>query len=171
MIVSEEYKATLQRYHEVNNAWGTGAHAYAQEILGFCGYGSTILDFGCGKGTLKKRLAPHPVEVYEYDPGIPGKDILPYEAVDYVISRDVLEHVEPECIDDVILTIAELAKKGVWLMIHTKPAGAILPDGRNAHLIQEGEKWWRGKLEKYFPGIDVCTVTGTWVKATYKKGD
>jgi hypothetical protein len=37
-----------------------------------------------------------------------------------------------------------------YIVIATRPAKNILPDGRNPHLIIEGKEWWREKLSKYF---------------------
>ena len=109
----------------------------------------SVLDFGCGKGNLVKVLqdAYKDIEIYGYDPANPeyAKDI---PCVDMVISTDVLEHVEPEHIED---TIEMLSLKGKfhYHLISCAPAKLILPDGRNAHLIQEGPDWWRQKFEKF----------------------
>jgi hypothetical protein len=40
-------------------------------------------------------------------------------------------------------------------LIDTKKAGAILPDGRNAHLIIEGLEWWSTRLEPFFPDHNI----------------
>jgi hypothetical protein len=37
------------------------------------------------------------------------------------------------------------ARPGIYT-IATGPAMKTLPDGRNAHLIQEGPEWWTAKL-------------------------
>jgi hypothetical protein len=47
--------------------------------------------------------------------------------------------------------IAELAKitqNFGFFSIHMGPAGKILSDGRNAHLIQKPRSWWLSKLSK-----------------------
>ena len=41
-------------------------------------------------------------------------------------------------------------KRCAYLVIHTGPAGKTLPDGRNTHLIQQGEAWWREQLDPFF---------------------
>lgn len=166
MTVSVEYKQQLQQYHKTNHAWGTGCHAFKDTIFGKLRKlgGVSILDYGCGKGTLKKSLKERTnVNVFEYDPGIPGKEIVPKGKFDLVVCRDVLEHVEPDMIDDVLQEIADKARLGVWLMIHTKPAGAVLPDGRNAHLIQEGMKWWSQRLDGPMPGHSIEWKGNTWL--------
>ena len=58
------------------------------------------------------------------------------------------EHIEPEYIDNVLSHILSLSNNYIWLRIDTKPARKILPDGRNAHLIQESPEWWTNKISK-----------------------
>jgi hypothetical protein len=99
----------------------------------------TVLDYGCGEGALKKALAPHRVQ--EYDPGIRGKDILP-KPCDLVVCTDVMEHVEPKALNRVIDHIYRLTGYVAYLVIATRPANAVLPGGRNAHLIVQDAEWW-----------------------------
>jgi cyclopropane fatty-acyl-phospholipid synthase-like methyltransferase len=89
-----------------------------------------------------------------YDPGIPDRAALP-EPADFVVSTDVLEHVEPEKLDGVLKHIRELTKRQAYLNIHTGPANAKLPDGRNAHLIQQPAEWWHRKLYTVFTHVDL----------------
>jgi len=116
---------------------------------------NSILDFGCGKGNLVETLKEtYPgIDVFGYDPANPkyNKDI---PCVDMIISTDVLEHVEPEFIED---TIEMLSLKGKfhYHLISCAPAKLVLPDGRNAHLIQEGPDWWRPRFEN--AGFEILT--------------
>ena len=57
-----------------------------------------VLDYGCGKGLLGLFL---PISVYNYDPAMPEWSADP-EPEDYLLCTDVLEHVEPDCIEDVV---------------------------------------------------------------------
>jgi hypothetical protein len=84
--------------------------------------------------------------VFEYDPGIPGKDHLPKPA-DLVVCTDVLEHIEPELLDGVLRHLYLLAGRGAYLVIATRLARELLPDGRNAHLIVQEPPWWLAKLK------------------------
>jgi hypothetical protein len=108
---------------------------------------TTMADFGCGKGNLIQTLKQdYPeIHVYGYDPANPKFD-KPIPQVDLLISTDVLEHVEPDLIDD---TLKDLQPKSkfIYHLISCAPAKLILPDGRNAHLIQESPDWWRSKFE------------------------
>lgn len=155
-MLSDEYRKTLEQMH-AGAAWGTKGFHYAGEVLGFfqalqLDHGidqvRTILDYGCGQGTLAAALEPmvgEALEIRQYDPGIPAHAAAPAPA-DLVVSTDVLEHIEPEHIDAVIAHIGSLAIAGIFLHIATTPAKRSLPDGRNAHLIVERPAWWMHKL-------------------------
>jgi len=70
-----------------------------------------------------------------------------------LISTDVLEHIEPFFLDDVLKDIHNLFQKNAFLIIATSPAKKFLPDGRNAHLIVETPGWWKEKIETNMPGV------------------
>jgi NADPH:quinone reductase-like Zn-dependent oxidoreductase len=106
-----------------------------------------ILDYGCGKGLLKKSIEYW--DVREYDPAIPGKELA--ERSDLVICTDVLEHIEPDLLDNVLKHLSNMTGKILFVCIATKLAkNHILPDGRNPHLSLHDANWWQAKLEEYF---------------------
>jgi cyclopropane fatty-acyl-phospholipid synthase-like methyltransferase len=110
----------------------------------------SIIDFGCGKGRLVERLREdYPnITVDGYDPGNPTYDrSLDNTQVDLLMSSDVLEHVEPEFIDQT-LTYLSNKSRYIYHLIALTPAKLILPDGRNAHLILESKEWWQEKFVK-----------------------
>jgi SAM-dependent methyltransferase len=131
--------------------WGSSAGRWRGHVLDLAHRldAKVILDYGCGKGMLKVLTEKFGYRVTEYDPGIPGKDGPP-EPADLVACLDVIEHLEPACLTDVLRDIERLAKTGALLVIALYPAGEILPDGRNAHLILESPKWWCDKLAEVF---------------------
>jgi hypothetical protein len=63
-----------------------------------------------------------------------------------VCCIDVLEHIEPEYLDNVLDHLATLTEAVALLSIHTGPAVKTLTDGRNAHLTQQPMDWWLPKL-------------------------
>ena len=65
-----------------------------------------------------------------YDPGVPEYADKPSPA-EFVFCCDVLEHIEPEYLDDVLDHLEELTEKILFATVHTGPAGKILSDGRN----------------------------------------
>ena len=124
---------------------------------------SSLLDYGCGKGSILAYLnQSYPnTSCIGYDPAVQMFNNMPRSNFDCVFSNDVLEHIEPNFITDVLLHIDSLSKKYVWLRIDTMPARKILPDGRNAHLIQETNDWWYNMIE--------CNIEGKIVYAELDK--
>lgn len=148
--ITDDYARLNQELHESNAGFGAGGYRHADRVMALRDEydAETVLDFGCGKGTLKKHLGS-PEWFAEYDPAIPGKDAQPQRA-DLVVASDVLEHIEPELLDNVLFRIASLSVKAVFLVIATRPASKNLADGTNAHKIVEDAYWWREKLSKRF---------------------
>jgi hypothetical protein len=110
-----------------------------------------LLDYGCGHNlSLMETLKPTRDFRYQgYDPGVPEYAGDPIPA-DMVVCIDVLEHIEPECLDDVLDHLEALVERVLFATVHTGPAGKNLPDGRNAHLIQEPPEWWLPKFMERF---------------------
>lgn len=117
---------------------------------------ATILDYGCGKNSLAQALATLTpwVEVRSYDPNIEEYAELPAPA-ELVVCTDVLEHIEPVYLGEVLKHLASLAGDMIYLAIHTGPAVKELPDGRNAHLIQEGPAYWLRLLEDHWQPANI----------------
>jgi hypothetical protein len=67
-----------------------------------------------------------------------------------VACIDVLEHIEPDCLDDVLDHLKHLTGKIGFFTVSCIPAKKTLPDGRNAHLIQESPEWWLPKITDRF---------------------
>ena len=158
--IGQDYKEHMAKEHD-GSKWGTTGWKYAGQLifeqLLNRPYVKTILDFGCGKGTMKPFLEARlpDIEVFEYDPGIPGKDTLPPGQFDAVITSDVLEHIEPHLLDNVIKTLAEKTK---WVLINDiacsptyKTFGEGPYKGQDLHLIVEEPIWWREKFAAVCP--------------------
>jgi len=142
-LISKQYAEQNEQLHKERTDYGAIGHRWAFLVKQICderGFFS-VLDYGCGKGTLKNKLD---VEVYEYDPAIPEKDHA--HPAELVVCTDVLEHVEPEYLHEVLHHIDMLGDAAL-LVIATGSSDKVLPDGRNAHLIIEGKGWWRKQLE------------------------
>jgi len=149
-LITEDYRALNAELHRTRRDYGRRGGRHAARVLRLLERfeAATVLDFGCGKGGLKKALPG--VDVREYDPAIPGKDSAP-EPADILVCTDVLEHIEPECLDDVLAELARLTRKVGHIVIAIQPDQTkLLPDGRNPHLIVERPGWWRTKLRPYF---------------------
>ena len=83
-----------------------------------------------------------------YDPAFPEYGLA--QPADLVCCIDVLEHIEPELIKNVISHLSSLVLQFGFFTIHTGAAKKTLPDGRNAHLIQKPSSWWLSLLIQYF---------------------
>jgi 2-polyprenyl-3-methyl-5-hydroxy-6-metoxy-1,4-benzoquinol methylase len=153
MLITEPYRELNAALHVSNPAYGTSGGKWAGKVhrLARQYEARSVLDYGCGRGTLRDtllKIADGWPAIYlcaEYDPAIEGKDARPNRA-DLVVCGDVLEHIEPECLYAVLDDIRDLARKGVLLIVATVPASKTLADGRNTHLIVEPAEWWFPKL-------------------------
>lgn len=147
-MISENYRKLNESLHQSNKFYGKSGGRHAQKVMSIAHAidSRDILDYGCGKGDLSKNL---PFSIHQYDPAIPKYSGNPSPA-DIVVCTDVLEHIEPNYIDEVIGHLYELTKKFFFGTIHYGPAIKTLADGRNAHLIQEKWYWWINKFEPYF---------------------
>ena len=163
MLISEEYRRLNSELHRLNAEFGNESNMGAgPPIAGLAkGYEvKTVLDYGCGKGKLKAYLSGlgDPIlDVREYDPAVPGKNTLP-EPADLVVSLDMLEHVEPECLNDVLDHLYSLTKIVAFMTICLISSKKSLPDGRNAHLIVANEKFWLPRIASRW-AVQLCTRT------------
>jgi hypothetical protein len=149
-LISAEYQAQQEHLHRTTE-YGTMAQHYGPLV-------STIaekleithlLDYGCGAkmGLLKNFKVPHKITYQGYDPGAGLEELAsPPIPAQMVCCIDVLEHIEPEYLDNVLDHLASLTEVVAFLSIHTGPAMKNLPDGRNAHLTQQPIEWWLPKL-------------------------
>jgi len=144
--ISPEYAALNLELHKQSGCYGANGVQHLEKMRDMMdGHGwITAIDYGCGKGTLARALG-----CVAYDPSIPQYSAEPM-AVDFVMCIDVMEHVERECVREVIAHIHSLAQKGAWFDIALRPAKKFLPDGRNAHITLEPPEWWERLLKLYF---------------------
>lgn len=156
-LITEEYRRLNAEMHDRIADYGVQGreHFFDVETIAKSLNTKDILDYGCGKGTLAMHF---PFTVKQYDPAIQKHSDLP-EPADLVICTDVLEHIEPALIENVLDHLKELTKRVLYATICTEKAKKSLPDGRNAHLIIEDAKWWFSALEDRFEIIN------------YKKGE
>lgn len=155
-MISAKYLETLKTKHEADPSWGSSGATYSKMVTDFA-YAKkamSLLDYGCGKMSMIEDLIEKGYtqfyDLYAYDPAIAGWSDAPENKCDVVTCTDVLEHIEPDCLPNVLLHIWELCGKGAFFAISTRPASHTLPDGRNAHLIVRDLDWWFGVLSGYF---------------------
>lgn len=166
-LISDDYRAMNKELHARGN-YGVMGATYApmvREIVNGAGI-ATILDYGAGQCRLAKSMPD--LEFRNYDPAVVGLDGDP-EPADLVTCTDVLEHIEPECLDEVLDHISRLALRHVFLVVATRPAAKFLADGRNAHLIQEPVDWWLPKLTERWTMQLVQATPGEFIFVGAKK--
>lgn len=150
-LITEKYRELNEELHNRQGVqYGARGHRHLRRILEFSKRlgAQSIVDYGCGKGKLSKYVG---IPCHNYDPAIKEFAELPPPA-DLVVCTDVLEHIEPECLDDVLDHIYGLAKKGIYAVIATRPDGSkTLADGSNPHKIIENAEWWCARLSQWGP--------------------
>lgn len=159
MLISEEYRKEQEALH-AKGGYGTASLQFGvlvSELINKTG-ARTLLDYGCGKmRNLSTVLeVAHDIQYIAYDPGVQEYS-MPAVPADVVACIDVLEHIEPELLDDVLDDLKRCTAGHGFFTVHTGPAIKTLSDGRNAHLIQKPPRWWlphildRWELRLYKP--------------------
>jgi len=152
MRITDDYRAQQRELHDTGN-YGVTAQKYGQFLSRIIEKQEIdhVLDYGCGSNlSLTQTLKPNREIVYQpYDPCVPKYADDPIPA-DLVCCIDVLEHIEPDCLEDVLDHLEDLTGAILFCSINTGPAGKTLSDGRNAHLIQQPMQWWLPKLFERF---------------------
>lgn len=161
-LITPEYCALNAELHARVPAYGTGGHKWADVIRGIVEEtgAKSVLDYGCGKGSLKKALRP--IKVHEYDPAIKGKDALPSSA-GVVVCTDVMEHVEPDCAENVIWNLCWLASRAVFVAVSCRVGGKRLADGRPAHINVQPQAWWHERFTEAAPFVQLASGEDEYV--------
>jgi hypothetical protein len=167
--ISDSYLQAQKELHK-NPAYGTASVSMAPMIAQIMKATkvTSLSDYGAGKMRLKDALSSHGVTDFEYRPYDP---VFPEygapRAADMVCCIDVLEHIEPDRLDQVLDELQRVTQQIGFFSIHLGPAQKVLPDGRNAHLIQETVSWWLLKLAPRFEVFQLQTHNihgnGFWI--------
>lgn len=151
--ISENYCTLNKQLHADNPLYGKSGGRHAPFVMQIAEQlqNIDILDYGCGKSKLAHNL---PFKIKQYDPAIAKYSEQPQPA-NIVVCTDVLEHIEPPCLEDVLRHLQSLIKVFGYFTIATRSAKKTLADGRNAHLIVESKDWWLKKLFPFFNIVDL----------------
>ena len=153
MLITEEYREMQRKLHE-NPRYGIASVVYAPlvaELVKQLGV-KEILDYGAGKGRLGPALREQvewPLTIHHYEPAVPEWSAPPVPCT-FVACIDVLEHIEPHLLDNVLDDLKRVTAAVGIFTVHTEAAVKVLPDGRNAHLIQQPPRWWLPKFTDRF---------------------
>lgn len=173
MLISDNYREQQEELHK-NPNYGVASVSYAPLVTSLINQLEIdeMLDYGAGKGRLAKAIKPDRKVLIElYDPAVPDWADEPTPR-QFVTCIDVLEHIEPHLLSNVLDHLKEVTLNYGMFTVHTGPAVKTLPDGRNAHLIQEDYKWW---LPKFWKRFDIHSFShtpgGFYIVVKAKHGD
>lgn len=132
----------------------------------------TMLDAGTGNGALTRLMRQHGKNAYGIElsravlekecPDLLSKNYvepgiltnLPFEdnSFDLVMSSDVLEHIHPEEVDQVVKELVRVSRRHLFLSIslkgHTK-ATADKDDEAHRHTMLRPREWWHNIFRKH----------------------
>jgi hypothetical protein len=159
MLITDEYRRMQEGMHASMPRYGVMGGMFAPLVADIINKldVTEVLDYGCGHNlSLLKGLSGkvgHKFQYLAYDPGVAQYAGEPRPA-QMVTCVDVLEHIEPDCLLDVLDHLHRLTKAVGFFTVHTEAAEKTLPDGRNAHLIQRPPEWW---LDRMLPLFELQT--------------
>lgn len=128
----------------------------------------SVIDYGCGQSALADMIRSSGIpDVCRYDPAIQAFAARPDMTFDLLISVDVLEHVPEIELDDVLADMRAMATHSM-LIIDTKPAKTILPNGENAHATIKPPQWWKDRLSRHYDFLETFYFPAKRARACFK---
>ena len=156
-VITEEYRRLNIELHAREAVYGSTGKRWAGTVRRLIArYRATsLLDYGCGKGSLVKVLAKD-IDVQQYDPAIEAYAAEPSPA-DIVTCTDVLEHIEPDLLGNVLDHIRSLTNKVAFFNISTRlDRFKLMADGSNPHkIIWDATRWTATLCEAGFSVVSV----------------
>ena len=174
--ISSDYLKLQQELHQ-NPNYGVASLSFAPIVADLIRQTNvqSVSDYGAGKKRLLeglKKAGLTPGEYFPYDPVFP--EYGEAKAAQLVCCIDVLEHIEPDLLDNILADLKRITTTLGFFTVHTGPAKKVLADGRNAHLIQESNSWW---LKKLIPNFEIVHLQahpqgspGFWVIVLPRNG-
>ena len=124
--------------------------------------GDSLVDYGCGSGKAIDYFRNRGLNVSGIDL-IPLRDDvieaclwdLPEIKSDWAFCVDVMEHIPPEKVDDVLKSIQERTYNGAMFVIALGKDAMGKEIGEILHLTCRPVDWWIAVLEKYWPNVNL----------------
>lgn len=149
----KDFIKQYEQLHKNINDYGASGSLHFNEVCLFIDFlnPKTVLDYGCGKGSLINELKLQYPEItfYKYDPAIAEYNTLPVDTVDFLINTDVLEYIPEENIKNVIKNISSISQN-CFFNLHHGAAMFILPNGTNAHCTIKPADWYHNHMYNHF---------------------
>jgi SAM-dependent methyltransferase len=137
--------------------------------------GMGVIDFGCGTGRAALLLQRHGCTVLSIDHAANCLDadaLIPFckanlwalpdiPAADWGYCCDVMEHIPPAKVDDVLAGIAARVKTGAFFSIAFDEDDYGKLVGASLHLTIRPLEWWVETLGRYFSSVRAVGTTGT----------
>lgn len=147
--ITPAYLAEQKKLHADPRGYGMRGAKWADEVenciarLPTC---DAVLDYGCGGNSLAETLKARGHRTRSYDPAIPAFAHEPLRS-DLVTCTDVLEHVEEDCVFAVLDHLAQLTRRGLFVVVSLVETSKTLSDGRQAHITLRPASWWVTGIE------------------------
>ncbi len=143
--LEEKLPGMYRAMHEDGAFKGDSWEAHLQDFKTFLSFRPSVatLDYGCGPtGGLKKHFG----NTVAHDPYVPEFAEDPWKKeFDTFFSCDVFEHLMQEQLLSLMRRLCKAEKlKYVFIVLSTRPANKLLPNGLNAHLTIRTAQWWTG---------------------------
>lgn len=153
-LISPRYCEEQERLHADPRGYGQRGRKWAARVLAIADQFDawSILDYGCGQGSLTVALraqAARSIRLDEYDPAIAGKTMAPGFA-DLVVCTDVMEHVEADRIANVVKHLHLVTRKALFLVVSLVETAKLLSDGRQAHISLHPRAFWEARFSPFF---------------------
>lgn len=149
-LITEAYRKSRElHYLDPQAGDGKARHAaMVSEIINRLKV-TELLDYWCGRATLVQNLkVAHELKIQCYDPAVPGfaGDAIPMQMVACV---DVLQDVEPQCLDAVLDDLQRVTGAVGYFTIR---------QGEDETLIMQDKAWW---LDRIMTRFDLQTLQCT----------
>lgn len=114
---------------------------------------TSILDYGCGKGTQYTEDNAHEswgIMPTLFDPGVPGLEELPEGQFDGVVCTGVLEHIPQGELRLALGNLAKYARKWCFILVGVRVSKKRLSNGMPVHVTLQTRDWWANLVCRAF---------------------
>ena len=163
-LFSEEYQQELIAKHN-KKGWGGAVQGKGGTINTYMelSRAKSVLDYGAGSSAFRKEIEvqfpKYKYTIHEYEPGRVELSNDP-PVCDASICFDVMEHIEPEYVDNVIKHIYDKTNYWTFQDICLKASYNYFPSGKNLHLTVKPAEWWIEKLKDHWTFCNMTVTNG-----------
>lgn len=154
-LISPDHVVHCRGLHQARRTYGARGHSWAPHIVALAeATGSRgILDYGCGKGTLRDFLGER---VTNYDPvTFPGEP----EPADLVACINVLDQAEEDKLWDILHQLRSLTRRSAFIVIGL--GGDQKWEASNPKWIKKpAEEWGEMLMETFGPKPPLLLLCG-----------